>query len=86
LINEASGDAGDGGARAGSPQLTAFFTSAPMLTSSAAVNSFSAKAVGHRLVAVQRYRACASAAARTASISSRTASSRGKARPAHPYQ
>src|SRR6266487_4130628 len=29
-----------------SPQLTAFFTSAPILTSSAAVNSFSAKAVG----------------------------------------
>src|SRR5262249_11533750 len=31
-----------------SPQLTAFFTSAPILASSAAVNSFSAKAVGHR--------------------------------------
>src|ERR1700732_4718408 len=30
------------------PQLTAFFTSAPTLASSAAVNSFSAKAVGHR--------------------------------------
>jgi hypothetical protein len=30
-----------------SPQLTAFFTSAPILVSSAAVNSFSAKAVGH---------------------------------------
>src|SRR5712691_7150909 len=30
------------------PQLTAFFTSAPILASSAAVNSFSAKAVGHR--------------------------------------
>src|SRR5271157_2531344 len=29
------------------PQLTAFFTSAPILASSAAVNSFSAKAVGH---------------------------------------
>src|SRR5437667_6179362 len=29
------------------PQLTAFFTSAPIFTSSAAVNSFSAKAVGH---------------------------------------
>src|SRR5213083_2152119 len=28
-------------------QLTAFFTSAPILASSAAVNSFSAKAVGH---------------------------------------
>src|SRR3989304_446575 len=30
-----------------SPQLTAFFTSAPILASSAAVNSFSAKEVGH---------------------------------------
>ncbi len=30
-----------------SPQLTAFFTSAPILASSAAVNSVSAKAVGH---------------------------------------
>src|SRR6266446_8019046 len=30
-----------------SPQLTAFFTSAPILASSAGVNSFSAKAVGH---------------------------------------
>src|SRR5438445_4231151 len=30
-----------------SPQLTAFFTSAPILASSAAVNSFRAKAVGH---------------------------------------
>src|SRR5712692_5828809 len=29
-------------------ELTAFFTSAPILASSAAVNSFSAKAVGHR--------------------------------------
>ena len=29
------------------PQLTALFTSAPILTSPAAVNSFSAKAVGH---------------------------------------
>src|SRR2546421_11527432 len=29
------------------PQLTAFFTSAPILASSAVVNSFSAKAVGH---------------------------------------
>src|SRR5436190_997962 len=29
-------------------QLTAFFTSAPILASSAAVNSFSAKATGHR--------------------------------------
>src|SRR5215467_14032101 len=32
----------------GVPQFTAFFTSAPILASSAAVNSFSAKAVGHR--------------------------------------
>jgi len=31
-----------------SPQLTAFFTSALILASSVAVNSFSAKAVGHR--------------------------------------
>src|SRR2546426_5725652 len=30
-----------------SPQLTAFFTSAPILASSAVVNSFSAKEVGH---------------------------------------
>src|SRR5262249_45801097 len=30
-----------------SPQLTAFFTSAPILTASAAVNAFSAKATGH---------------------------------------
>src|SRR5436309_12405343 len=30
------------------PQLTAFFTSAPIFASSAAVNSFSAKATGHR--------------------------------------
>src|SRR5207253_4850317 len=30
-----------------SPQLTAFFTSVPILASSAVVNSFSAKAVGH---------------------------------------
>src|SRR5262245_2455174 len=30
-----------------SPQLTALFTSAPILASSSAVNSFSAKAVGH---------------------------------------
>ena len=29
------------------PQLTAFFTSAPIFTSSVAVNSFSAKATGH---------------------------------------
>src|SRR4030042_6517959 len=31
-----------------SPQLTAFFTSALILASSVAVNSFSAKEVGHR--------------------------------------
>src|SRR5437773_2036682 len=31
------------------PQLTAFFTSAPILASSAAVNSFRAKATGHRV-------------------------------------
>jgi hypothetical protein len=31
-----------------SSQLTAFFTNAPILSSSMAVNSFSAKAVGHR--------------------------------------
>src|SRR5437588_1542369 len=30
------------------PQLTAFFTSSPILASSAAVNAFSAKATGHR--------------------------------------
>jgi hypothetical protein len=30
-----------------SPQLTAFFTSSPIFLSSAAVNCFSAKAVGH---------------------------------------
>src|SRR5579872_4833400 len=30
------------------PQFTAFFTSSPILASSAAVNSFSAKATGHR--------------------------------------
>jgi hypothetical protein len=30
------------------PQLTAFFTSAPIFASSAAVNPFSAKATGHR--------------------------------------
>ena len=32
-----------------SPQLTAFFTSLPIFASSAAVNSFSAKEVGHML-------------------------------------
>jgi hypothetical protein len=31
------------------PQLTAFFTSAPIVASSVAVSSFSAKAVGHML-------------------------------------
>jgi hypothetical protein len=31
------------------PQLTAFFTSAPIRASSAAVYSFSAKAIGHRV-------------------------------------
>src|SRR4029077_2141742 len=37
-----------GGVRCGlSPQLTAFFMSAPILASSAAFSSFSAKAVGH---------------------------------------
>src|SRR2546427_787596 len=36
-----------GGGHGLSPQLTAFFTSAPILASSAAVNSFSAKEVGH---------------------------------------
>jgi hypothetical protein len=44
--------AADSGSRAGSsgllsPQLTAFFTSAPILASSAAVSSVSAKEVGH---------------------------------------
>src|SRR5436309_11205777 len=37
----------DGAEAAGEPQLTALFTSAPIFASSAAVNSFSAKAVGH---------------------------------------
>src|SRR5205085_7227058 len=36
-----------GRARRRNPQRTAFFTSAPILSSSAAVNSVSAKAVGH---------------------------------------
>ena len=36
-----------GGRRKLNPQLTAFFTSAPIFASSAAVSSFSAKAVGH---------------------------------------
>ena len=43
--------------RESSPQLTAFFTSAPILASSAAVNSFSAKAVGHRAPS-SRFAAC----------------------------
>src|SRR5438270_8958096 len=37
----------DGGEAADEPQLTAFFTSALILASSAAVNPFSAKTVGH---------------------------------------
>jgi hypothetical protein len=40
-----------------SPQLTAFFTSAPILASSAAVNSFSAKAVGH-MAPSSRFASC----------------------------
>ena len=39
------------------PQLTAFFTSAPILASSAAVNSFSAKAVGH-MAPSSRFASC----------------------------
>jgi hypothetical protein len=39
-----------------SPQLTAFFTSAAILASLAAVNSFSAKAVGHRVSSLYRVR------------------------------
>src|SRR6266851_10120337 len=38
-------------------QLTAFFTSAPILASSAAVNSFSAKAVGH-MAPSSRFASC----------------------------
>jgi hypothetical protein len=38
----------DGMCSTARPQLTAFFTSSPILASSAAVNSFSAKATGHR--------------------------------------
>ena len=34
-------------AKTARPQLTAFFTSAPIFASSAAVNPFTAKAVGH---------------------------------------
>src|SRR5437868_2000729 len=40
-----------------SPQLTAFFTSAPILASSAAVNPFSAKAVGH-MAPSSRFASC----------------------------
>src|SRR6266705_4961754 len=40
-----------------SPQLTAFLTSAPILVSSAAVNSFSAKAVGH-MAPSSRFASC----------------------------
>src|SRR5580698_7787525 len=39
------------------PQLTAFFTSAPILASSAAVNSVSAKAVGH-MAPSSRFASC----------------------------
>src|SRR5260370_34981435 len=39
------------------PQLTAFFTSAPILATSAAVNSVSAKAVGH-MVPSSRLASC----------------------------
>src|SRR5947208_7129454 len=42
MIQPRAGPSGELG-----PQLTAFFTSAPILASSAAVNSFSAKATGH---------------------------------------
>jgi hypothetical protein len=41
-------------------QLTAFFTSAPILASSAAVSSFSAKAVGHMGAFVEARPACSS--------------------------
>jgi hypothetical protein len=40
-----------------SPQLTAFFTRAPILASSAAVNSFGAKAVGH-MAPSSRFASC----------------------------
>ena len=43
----ATEDLGSGPSGEISPQLTAFFTSALILASSVAVNSFSAKAVGH---------------------------------------
>src|SRR5229473_5716699 len=46
-----------GSGRAASPQFTAFFTSAPILASSAAVNSFSAKAVGH-MAPSSRFASC----------------------------
>ena len=39
------------------PQLTAFFTSAPIRASSAAVNSISAKAVGH-MAPSSRFASC----------------------------
>ena len=39
------------------PQLTAFFTSAAILASSAAVNSFSAKAIGH-MAPSSRFASC----------------------------
>src|SRR5207244_4939247 len=39
------------------PQLTAFFTSAPILASSAAVSSVSAKAVGH-MAPSSRFASC----------------------------
>src|SRR5438552_17137418 len=42
MIQPRAGPSGELG-----PQLTAFFTSAPILASSAAVTSFSAKATGH---------------------------------------
>src|SRR6266581_2911546 len=46
-----------GSGRAASPQLTAFFTSAPIRASSAALNSFSAKAVGH-MTPSSRFASC----------------------------
>jgi hypothetical protein len=47
VVNTASMGPGAGSSGLLSPQLTAFFTSAPILASSAAVNSVSAKEVGH---------------------------------------
>src|SRR5438874_12024236 len=41
-------DLPDGMCSTARPQLTAFFTSSPIFASSAAVNSFSAKATGHK--------------------------------------